>query len=162
MKQKDKLLIKLIQSVALENPSAGFTDNVMAFLQEESSLEEEMDTLLARNLNKDLLPPVPHNFSTDTMEILGERFKKPVFEPLLSRKTRRILICLFVLGYTLLFLDAVFFNTLYISNASVFKVDWLKEVSKIPSIFWISIFSLTILLLLDYNFRSRRNMVLEQ
>lgn len=161
MKPKDKLLIKLIQAVALESPSAGFSDNVMAFLQEESSLEEEMDTLLARNLNKDLLPPVPYNFSTETMEILGERFKKPVFEPLLSRKTRIILICLFVLGYTLLLLDAVFLNMLYISNTSLFKVDWLREVSRIPTIFWISTFSLMILLLWDYNFKSKPSMVLE-
>lgn len=157
MKQKDKLLIELIKSVKLDSPSSGFTKNVMGFLEEESQLVEEMDMILGKS---DLLPVVSNDFSTKTMKVLEERLKKPVFQPLLTKKTRMILMCALVMGYTFLLFDHFFLKTLYVSNKSLFKVNWFEAISRIPTIFWISIFSFLILLLLDSNLKKKSFQIL--
>lgn len=149
MKQKDQLLIELIKSVKLDNPSPEFTDTIITFLEEESSLDEQMDVILGFDQKMDLLPSVPDNFSSKTMEVLEERLNQPVFEPLISKKIKTVLMVGFILVYTFLLLDEFFLNALYLSGESLFRIEWFEEVSRIPSIFWISFFSLVILLSLD-------------
>lgn len=158
MKRKDERLIEWIKSVPLDSPGSEFTANVMTFLEEEAILEEEMNVILGKYSKRDVLPKVRDGFSTKTMEALEDRLKVQVFEPLVPKKTGTVFVSLFVVGYIFLLLDALVLNTLYVSDESLFRLAWFKEALRIPTIVWISIFSLTVLLLLDLNFKRKENL----
>lgn len=159
MKRKDKPLIELIQSVRLDGQSPEFTENVISFLKEEAAPVEEMNVILKHYLKRNVLPEVCDDFSTKTMDALENRLQAPDFEPLVSKKTRTVVIILFAVGYSFLLLDELFLNLLYVADISLLSATWLIEVLNIPTIVWISVFSLTILLLLDLNVKGKKNLV---
>ncbi|MBW1296409.1 hypothetical protein [Aquimarina litoralis] len=147
MKRKDELLIKFIKSVQLDTPSPDFTENVITFLSEESTLDEKIEIISEKNLGRNLLPLAPSDFSIKTMREIQDRAKKPALQPIVSLKTMAISIL--IIGYLFLVIDALFFNVLYLSDESFFNVEWFQALYNIPKVFWISMMVLTILILLD-------------
>jgi len=149
MKQKNELLIQLIKTVQLDKPKSDFTENVIDFLKEENKLLVGKDLIYDYQLKKDLLPSLSNDFSTKTMFAIEDATKPPNFKPLLSKKTNTILISVFTAGYFFLLFDAFFLKIFYLTDKTFFKMERLQELLTLSPVFWISILSLTILLLLD-------------
>ncbi|WP_405207058.1 hypothetical protein [Aquimarina sp. LLG6339-5] len=150
MKQKDKLLIKLIKTIQLDTPSTDFTENVIGVLKEENTLiEKKVDIIHRYNLDRDLLPSISNSFSAKTKEALQENLKEKVAKPLVPEKTKVILTSIFIIGYILLLLDELFLDIFYVSDKIFFRREWFQELLDTSSVFFIGAFSLIILLLLD-------------
>lgn len=156
MGQKDKLLIQRIKRIQLDKPSHDFTENVMDYLKEGQTLLKEKDLMYRYNLKKEILPDVPDDFSTKTMEALANSTKKPVFEPLLSKRANAIFISTILIIYIFLLLDGLFFNTIHVSSKTLFKVTWFQDLLTVPPIFWVSIVTLAGLLLIDSVIRKKK------
>lgn len=159
MKGKEESLIKLIQSARLEGPSPEFTENVIAFLKEEVSRVEDMNGILEHHLKGAVLPKVREDFSTKTMAALENRVQPPVFEPLIFKRTRTVLLVSFILGYGFLLLDELFLNVLYVSDESFFQFKWFTGAPNIHNTVWIGVFALMILLLLDAKLKRKKSFV---
>ncbi|NAS12147.1 hypothetical protein [Poritiphilus flavus] len=150
MKKKDKLLIQLIRTVELDKPSPGFTEDVMDCLRTENSFIEEKNTLFGYNLNKDILPSLPDDFSTKTMHMLRGKEKKIVFKPLLSKRNGSVLISFFSIFYLFLWIDDLFLNIFHYSGRSLSTKVLFQGMFSIPPIFWMCTVALAMLLWLDY------------
>ena len=154
---------KLIQNIDLEKPSFDFTDKVMTNLNAITD-EALKDTELTVLLKKHSLETPKANFSSKVMAKVGVDSIID-YKPIISKKTWSILFFIFggLTIYALISKPSLTFNNDYFVEYSTFfdKLiidlnNFLIQSVQVPSILIVSIFCLTLLLLLDSILRTEK------
>ena len=161
-RKEDHKIKKLIQSVDLDAPSANFTEKVMDGININMDAAGLKDFYLTSLLKDNAQETTQVNFTSNVMS----QVKKGVvseYNPIISNKVWAILFILFLsVVSVVVFGEQAPANETYIFKyVSIFEKivinfsNSIVENSRLPSILTMSIFCLSILLLLDYFLKTK-------
>jgi hypothetical protein len=153
---------KLIQRIDLEEPSAAFTDNIMKMLEAEEELG--LNPALLSVVKNELLAEPSFEFTDNLMAHIQPKASE-VSDPIITKKVKLIisgvmaamlLVALVNSPYNLGHLQ----NSSYFSGLSLNLSGTIAEVVKLATTVLPYLIPLSILLLTDYFFRTRRQQLI--
>ncbi|MEP7322128.1 MAG: hypothetical protein ABI761_09415 [Saprospiraceae bacterium] len=155
--EEDKLK-QFIQTIGVDEPSAEFTDNLMKLI--ESQKELSLHPTLLSALKKELLVEPSSEFQNRLMASIHPK-TNILLKPIITKKIWLVISGIAALLLILAMLSsksgANYLHTnSYFSNSGLNIASTTEGIIKISTSFFLYLIPLSILLLLDYVFRTRR------
>ena len=155
--EEDKLK-KLIQNIGLDEPSSSFTDNVMKII--ESQKELSLHPALLSVLKNEFLAEPSSEFSDNVMADIQAEANN-ISAPIITKKIRLIILGISIPILLLVLLNAHsnlnHLHNSYLSRFSVNLSDITMGIIKISGSILPYLIPLSILLIIDYVFRTRQS-----
>jgi hypothetical protein len=155
---------KLVQNIGLDDPGISFTDNVMNVI--ESGEELSLNPVLLSVLKTELLAEPSFEFPDNLMAKIQPKANKSL-APIISKKTSLIILGLLIL---ILFLVMINFHSdlnnlqhgSYLSRFNLNLSGTTRGIIKIATSILPYLIPLSILLFLDYFFRTRQRHIISR
>lgn len=156
MKKEDEILAQILKAVKLDTPSPDFTENLLDYLKMEEQLLSDKESILHQKLDRNLIPSISDDFTSNVITALEDIKSTSVFRPLISRKSWVVIFSIIILVSLFFLHREASLEVFSISERTLDQITWFKELFAIPPVLSISFLCLSSLLLLDSFLRKEK------
>lgn len=162
-KKRDDIINKLIKKVDLDSPSCDFTDSIMEQLTITFENEPNSDPIFTDLLKQSPKVYLPDNFTDTILETVNSPYSTLRILPIITKKTGLVFSLVMIVLIIVSFLLKK--EAPITGNVNTYNLNFLYELvnnSSVMPILFMSIVSLSSLLLLDYNLKNTNILKIEK